>query len=179
MQFPTRVPVGFLIGACLTLAAAPVTYKVCRHFQSPLESFYLGTYLKASVMPSRTLLSGRPLLHRFYIVTVNGHDATPATLPSTMAGLSGRFVDVQPSTFAQWLRAAIYHGETPGDLIAVPLIVWASLSAGFLVAGAIFDFQRRRKAREGEQLRGPESMTVSQFNKTIRRKEKGFAFRTR
>src|SRR5579863_5669160 len=100
MQFPTRVPVGLVIGACLTLAAAPVTYKTWRHFQSPLESFYLGTYLKASVMPGKTLLSGRPLLHRFYIVTVNGHDATPGTLPPTMADLSGRFVDVQPSVFA-------------------------------------------------------------------------------
>ena len=117
MQFPTRIPVGFLIGVCLTLAAAPVTYKLWRHFESPLESFYLGTYLKASVMPSKTLLSGRPLLHRFYIVTVNGHDATPATLPAAMAGLSGRFINVQPSVFAQWLRAAVYHGETPGDLI--------------------------------------------------------------
>jgi len=179
MQFPTRVPVGFLIGACLAVAAAPLTYKTWRHFQSPLESFYLGTYLKASVMPSRTLLSGRPRLHRFYVVTVNGHDATPGTLPATMAGLSGRFVDVQPSVFAQWLRAAIYHGETPGDLIAAPLIVWASLAAVFLIAGGIFDFRRRRKAREGEQLRGPESMTVSQFNKTIPRKEKGFALHTR
>jgi hypothetical protein len=179
MQFPTRVPVGFIIGACLALAAAPLTYKTWRHFQSPLESFYLGTYLKASVMPSRTLLSGRPLLHRFYIVTVNGHDATSGTLPATMVGLSGRFVDVQPSVFAQWLRAAIYHGETPGDLIAPRLIVWASLAAVFLIAGGIFDFHRRRKAREGEQLRGPESMTVTQFNRTIPRKEKGFALRTR
>jgi membrane protein implicated in regulation of membrane protease activity len=96
-----------------------------------------------------------------------------------MAGLSGRFVDVQPTVFAQWLRAAIYHGETPGDLIAVPLIVWASLATVFLVVGATFDFRRRRKAREGEQLRGPESMTVRQFNRTIPRKEKGFALRTR
>jgi len=179
MQFPTRIPVGFLIGACLTLAAAPVTYKFWQHFQSPLESFYLGTYLKASVMPSRALLSGRPLLHRFYIVTVNGHDATPGTLPQTMTGLSGRFVDVQPSVFAQWLRAAIYRGEKAGDLIAVPLMVWASIAAVLVVAGAIFDFRRRRRAREGEQLRGPESMTVSQFNRTIPRKEKGFALRTR
>ena len=179
MQFPTRIPIGFLIVACMTLAAAPLSYKTWRTFQSPLESFYLGTYLKSSVTPSRTLLSGRPLLHRFYIVTVNGYDATPGTLPSTMAGLSGRFVDVQPTVFAQWLRAAIYHGETPGDLIAVPLIVWASLATVFLVVGATFDFRRRRKAREGEQLRGPESMTVRQFNRTIPRKEKGFALRTR
>jgi|SRR5581483_4040008 len=179
MQFPTRIPVGFLLGACLTLAAAPLTYRAWRHFQSPLESFYVGTYLKASVLPSKTLLSRRPVLHRFYIVTVNGHDATPATLPSTIAGLSGRFVDVQPSVFAQWLRAAIYHGETPGDLIAVPFIVWASVAAILLVAGAAFDFRRRRRAREGEQLRGPESMTVAQFNRTIPRKEKGFALHTR
>jgi hypothetical protein len=179
MQFPTRVPIGFIVGAILTVAAAPLTYKSWRHFQSPLESFYLGTYLKASVMPSRTLLSGRPLLHRFYIVTVNGHDATSGTLPPTMAGLSSRFANVQPSVFAQWLRAAIYHGETPGDLIAVSLIAWASLAAVFLTAGGIFDFRRRRKAREGEQLRGPESMTVAQFNRTIPRKEKGFALRTR
>ena len=179
MQFPTRVPVGFILGACLAVAAAPLTYKTWRHFQTPLESFYLGAYLKASVMPSRTLLSGRPLLHRFYIVTVNGHDATPGTLPATMAGFSSRFVDVQPSAFAQWLRAAIYQGETPGDLIAAPLIVWASLAAVFLIAGGIFDFHRRRKAREGKQLRGPESMTVTQFNRTIPRKEKGFALHTR
>lgn len=179
MRFPTRIPVGFIIGACLTLAAAPLTYKTWRHFQSPLESFYLGTYLKASVMPSRTLLSGRPLLHRFYIVTVNGHDATPGTLPTTMTSLSGRFVDVQPSVFAQWLRAAIYHGETAGDLIAVPVIVSASIAAVLLIAGATFDSRRRRRAREGEHLRGPESMTVTQFNRTIPRKEKGFALHTR
>lgn len=179
MQFPTRVPVGFMLAACLVLAAAPLSYKTWRHFQSPLESFYLGTYLKASVMPSNALLSRRPLLHRFYIVTVDGHDATPGTLPATIAGLSGRFVNVQPYVFAQWLTAAIYHGETPADLIAVPLIVWATVAAMFLVAGATFDFRRRRKAREGEQLRGPETMTVSQFNKTIPRKEKGFALRTR
>jgi hypothetical protein len=179
MQFPTRLPVGFLIGACLAMAAAPITYETWRHFQSPLESFYLGTYLKASVMPSKTLLSGRPMIHRFYIVTANGHDATPATLPATISGLSGRFVDVQPSVFAQWLRVAIYHSETPGDLIAFPLMVWASVAAVLLVAGIIFDFRRRRRAREGEQLRGPESMTVAQFNRTIPRKEKGFALRTR
>ena len=179
MQFPTRVPVAFIVGACFAVAAAPLTFKTWQHFQSPLESFYLGTYLKASVMPSRTLLSGRPLLHRFYVVTINGHDATPATLPPTMAGLSGRFVDVQPSVFAQWLRAAIYHGDTPGDLIAGPVITWAAVAALLFVAGVIFDFRRRRKAREGEQLRGPESMTVPQFNKTIPRKEKGFVLRTR
>lgn len=179
MQFPTRVPVGFIVGACLAMFAAPVTYKAWRHFQSPLEVFYLGTYLKASVMPSQALLSRRPLLHRFYIVTVNRHDATPGTLPPTSAGLSGRFVDVQPSVFAQWLRGAIYQGETPGDLIAVPLISWGVCATLLFVAGIVFDFRRRQKAREGEQLRGPESMTVRQFNKTIPRKEKGFALRTR
>ena len=179
MQFPTRVPVGFLVGACLALTAAPLTYKMWRQLQSPLESFYLGTYLKATLTPSNALLSRRPLLHRFYVVTVNGHDATPGTLPPTMAGLSGRFVDVQPTVFAQWLRAAIYHGETPGDLIALPLITWGICVAIFFVAGVAFDFRRRKKAREGEQLRGPESMTVSQFNRTIPRKEKGFVLRTR
>lgn len=81
--------------------------------------------------------------------------------------------------FAQWLRAVIYHGATPGDLIALPVIVWASIAAVLLITGTIFDFRRRRKAREGEQLRGPESMTVVQFNRTIPRKEKGFALRTR
>jgi hypothetical protein len=96
-----------------------------------------------------------------------------------MAGLSGRFVDVQPSVFARWLKAAIYRGETPGDLIAAPLMIWATVPAVFLVAGGVFDFRRRRRAREGEQLRGPESMTVSQFNRTIPRKEKGFGLRTR
>ena len=38
---------------------------------------------------------------------------------------------------------------------------------------------RAEAQREGEQLRGPESMTLAQFNRTIPGKEKGFALRTR
>ena len=175
--FPSRVPIGIVLACALSVALAPAVYKLWLHFQGPLEVFYLGSYAKANVLPNHSLL-GRPLTHRFYVVTVNGQDATPATLPTTMTTVSGRFVDVQPVLFAQWLKSVIYGGRDIGDILAVPFLAYISVCVVLLIVGATLDYRRRQRAREGEQLRGPETMTIDQFNRTTKGKEKGFALRT-
>ncbi len=179
--FPTRIPIGAILGTLSALATAPLIYAIWRHSFSALESFYLGTYVKASCLPSRTLLTNRPMLHKFWVVTVNGHYATPAIMPPTMQGVSGKLEDLVPSSFATWLRTAVYHGRPAGDLIATPLIIWAVCVAVLIVAGFVYDFKRKQRARDGEQLRGPERLTIEEFNRTtkVKREEQGFALRTK
>ena len=175
--FPSRVPIGVILGAVSALAAAPAIFGVWHHRQSPLEAFYLPSYAKAHVQLSRGLLTGKPIPHSFYLVTVNGTYAVPETMPADMRGVSGRFVNVQPSAYAAWLKLAIYHGQGLGELIETPLLLWGMCAIAAILTGAICDFRRRRDAREGELLRGPSMMTIAQFNRTTKQKgkEKGFA----
>ena len=175
--FPTRLPAGLLLGGLCALAAAPAVFAVWHRSQSPLESFYLPSYAKAHVQLSRGLLTGKPIPHSFYLVTVNGTYAVPETMPADMRGVSGRFVDIQPSAYAAWLKLAIYHGQGLGELLETPLSLWGMCAIAAILIGAICDFRRRRDAREGELLRGPSMMTIAQFNRTTKQKgkEKGFA----
>jgi hypothetical protein len=178
--FPTRLPAGLLLGGLCALAVAPVVFTVWHRSQSPLESFYLPSYAKAYVQPSHGLLTGKLIPHSFYLVTVNGTFAVPETLPPDMRGVSGRFVDVLPSAYAAWLKPAIYHGKTPVEVLELPLLIWASSGMLLILAGGVYDFRRRRRAREGWQLRGPEHKTIRQFNRLTkaRGKEKGFVLTT-
>src|SRR5206468_8315822 len=82
----------------------PPIYTLSLHDALPISA-----YLEASMLPSRTLLTKRPMPHTFWVVTVNGKYATEATLPPTMQGVSGHFESLVPSSFASWLQAAIYH----------------------------------------------------------------------
>src|SRR5664279_4457 len=178
--FPSRIPIGVILGAVFALAAAPAILGVWHHRQSPLESFYLPSYAKAYVQPSHGLLTGKLIPHSFYLVTVNGTYAVPETMPLDMHGVSGRFVDVLPSAYAAWLKPAIYHGKTPVEVLELPLLIWASSAMVLILAGAVYDFRRRRRAREGWQLRGPEHKTIPEFNRLTkaRGKEKGFVLTT-
>jgi len=178
--FPSRIPIGVILGAVFALAAAPAIFGVWHHRQSPLESFYLPSYAKAYVQPSHGLITGKPIPHSFYLVTVNGAYAVPETMPPDMRGVSGRFVDVLPSAYAAWLKLAIYHGRSPVEVLELPLLIWASSGMLLLLAGAVYDFRRRRRAREGWQLRGPEHKTIPEFNRLTkaRGKEKGFVLTT-
>jgi hypothetical protein len=178
--FPSRLPIGLILGCCLTLAIAPLTYSIWRHSQSTLESFYLGEYAKANFSLSKTLLSNRPITQQYYIVTIDGNYATPDTIRTAKPQqISGRFVSVQSRAFALWLKEVVYNGRTLGELIEVPILVWLFTGLVLVIAGGAIDFRRRLIAREGEQLRGPETMTVRQFNATIKRKERGFAIHTK
>jgi hypothetical protein len=179
--FPSRIPYVTILGVLATLALAPSVFLPWHSHQPTLETFYLGSYCKASLTPAHTPLTGHTITNKYWLVTVNYVYATPETLPHDMKGVSGRFVELRPAAYAAWLQQNIYHGETALELFEFPLLVWILLGSVCLLSGAIYDFRRRQRAREGQQLRGPSTMTIDQFNRTtrVRGKEKGFALRTK
>ena len=179
--FPSRIPFGIILGVLVTLALAPVTFFLWHSRESPLETFYLWSYVKASVTPAHTPLTGRVIANSYYLVTVNDVYATPETLPPDMKGVSGRFVTLRPAIYAAWLQLNIYGGRAALEVFECPLVVWILLGSTCLLGGTIYDFRRRQRAREGQQLRGPSNMSIAEFNRTTRvpREERGFALRTR
>jgi hypothetical protein len=179
--FPSRIPYGTVLGVLATLALAPVTVLMWHSRLSALPSFYLESYVKASLTPAHTLLTGHVITNQYYFVTVNNLYATPETLPADMRGVSGRFVELRPAVYAAWLQQNVYGGRTPLEVFEFPVMIWILLGSGCLLSGAIYDFRRRQRAREGEQLRGPSNMSIDQFNRTtkVRRQERGFALRTK
>jgi hypothetical protein len=179
--FPSRIPFGLILGVLVGIALAPAIFLFWHSNLSTLESFYLWPYIKASATPEHTPVTGRVITNQYYMVTVNYVYATPETLPLDMKGVSGRFIQLRPAVYAAWLKLNIYHDRTPVEVFEFPLVAWMLLGSACLLTGSGFDFRRRQRAREGEQLRGPSTMTIDQFNRTTKvpRQERGFALRTK
>ncbi len=73
-----------------------------------------------------------------------------------------------PRDFYTWLRGRVYDGREVPQLLRTAIAVW-SLSAVLLFGlGAVLDFYRRKRAREGIKLRGGALMTIDQFNRATR-----------
>jgi hypothetical protein len=73
-----------------------------------------------------------------------------------------------PRDFHTWLRAVVYDGREVPRLLATPLACWSLAAVSLFGLGAVLDFYRRKRAREGIQLRGGVLMTVAQFNRATR-----------
>ncbi len=164
-NFPSRAPIGLILALMCALVAGAATFTLWRHTQGPLESFYLRSYFKASVMPSHRLMNKQRLTHRYYVLTVNGHFATEDNFPSIMQGVSGRNLELDSTQYCALLRALIYHGQNFPLLVKMPLVIWLGCVLCFLVAGGSYDYRRKKTVREGVLLRGPKLLTRRQFNR--------------
>ncbi len=92
-----------------------------------------------------------------------------------MEGVSVRYTDTTPDLFAGWLKQTVYENQTGVELLTWPLAAWGFLSFLFVIAAAIFTKKKRKAARRGERIRGPETMSVRQFNRSQGWEKKGFA----
>jgi hypothetical protein len=98
----------------------------------------------------------------------NGH-ALSVLGPEAGCAISVRVVNTNtPRDFHTWLRTAVYDGREVPQLLATPLAAWGVAAAFVFGLGAVLDFYRRKRAREGIQLRGGALMTVEQFNRATR-----------
>jgi hypothetical protein len=66
------------------------------------------------------------------------------------------------------LRNAVYNHRTCSQIVAPSLMVWAGLAVVCLVLGGNMDTRRKEAARRGVQIRGPELVTRSQFNRRVK-----------
>jgi hypothetical protein len=76
-----------------------------------------------------------------------------------------RFVETTPRIFASWLRTQIYGGHNVLELLRPPLLLWTAFLLCLFLCGLGWDFRRRKRAREGVALRGPELLSRRGFNR--------------
>jgi hypothetical protein len=93
---------------------------------------------------------------------------------TTVAGLdpaghaSVRFVATTPRIFGAWLRTQIYGGREFREVLQMPIALSIAIYFGLLLSGLSYDCVRRKRAREGVPLRGPDLMTRRAFNRATK-----------
>jgi hypothetical protein len=170
-NFPLRAPIGLIAGSLLAVFSIVPVMAVWEGLQSPVGRFYLGQYVV-------TYLSGTPIgtvatffkgtkQHTYHVLVQNGHllSGPPAeTGPMSVHVVQGE----NPAAFHAWLCASVYGGRDVPDLFRAASQVWCFVALFTFGFGAVLDFRRRKRAREGEQLRGGEVLTVDEFNRVTK-----------
>jgi hypothetical protein len=166
-NFPTRAPVGLIAGFLLGVFSILPILVVWQRIQPPVQRFYLGqyvvTYLSATPIGTVAAFFKGSNEHTYHVLAQNGHlvsGAVAGTRPLTVHVVHGG----DPAAFHAWLRTQTYGGREVPDLVRGPIGIWSFVAVGMFGVGALLDFRRRKRAREGMQLRGGEMLTVDEFN---------------
>jgi hypothetical protein len=172
-NFPTRAPVGMLLGTILGLFSIAPVYFVWHHFQPPLERFYWPQYLGSTLAetPVGAVISffhSRQKARTYFVLLQNGRPVTRAIHIDPATPVSVRFIETTPRIFCSWLCTQIYRGNNVAELLRAPLLLWASLALILVLCGLVWDFHRRKQAREGVPLRGPELLSRRDFNRVTK-----------
>jgi hypothetical protein len=184
----------FLISVAVAGAGLWLRYQA----STPVQQYWLPTYLSASIAPG----FGVPVsTYRLMLVVhpdggtyaPNERDVEPGStwMPdggrvpfvlSQNAARQGRKLILTPprlwknTLVKERLRDTVYRGQAPADLARVPLLV----GLAFLIAGLIVAIPRdkgnARVRKHGRRLRGPEEVTAAEFNR--RNKSDGIGFIT-
>ena len=181
-NFPTRAPLGMLLGGLLAFLSMVPIYAVWHHLQPPLERFYFPQYIGSTLAqtPVGTVISFFTSRRntRTYLVLMQGGKPATSTAGLDPAGrISVRHVQTTPRIFGLWLQNQIYGGREFREVLQVPLAIWIATALGLLFAGVSYDFVRRKRAREGVALRGPDLLTRREFNRAT--KGDGFTLHVR
>ena len=167
-NFPIRAPIGMLLGVVLGLFTAVPVFVVWYRFEAPLERFYLpqftGSTLAQTPIGTVTSIFHSRRITRTYFVLMQGNSPLTGSALSGPEGISVQFVETTPRIFGTWLRNHIYGGRTFREVVEVPVVAWTGTFFIILLAGIVWDFLRRKRAREGVKLRGPDLLTRTEFN---------------
>jgi hypothetical protein len=181
-NFPTRAPVGMLLGTVLGLLSIVPVFALWHRSRGPLERFYFPQYLGSTLAqtPVGTAVSyfgSRRNTRRYVVLLQNGKPLTGRSLLTKGKPVSIRFVETTPHIFSLWLQNQIYGGREFRAVLQTPLALWAALGISLFLAGLAWDCARRKRAREGVSLRGPDLLTRRAFNRTT--KGDGFTLHVR
>jgi len=172
-NFPTRAPVGMILGSVLGLLSFVPVFGLWHHYQPPLERFYFPQYAGSTLAQTfvGTVISffqSRRNVRTYFVLMQGGRPVTHTMIPDPAQHFSVRSVETTPRIFATWLRAQIYGGRAFRHLLRVPLALSYAVGLSFFLFGCVLDFRRRRRAREGVQLRGPDLMSRRAFNRVTK-----------
>jgi hypothetical protein len=175
-NFPSRAPVGLITGSLSAVLCLIPILAVWHLLQTPVRKFYFSQYvlsfLSQTAVGSVAAFFRHSHSHIYQVLVQKGH--LVSGVPDPRFALSVRAVQFDsPAPFYAWVRNHIYSGSDLPDLLQVPLAVWCLLGPLLFGLGVALDFRRRKRAREGQQLRGGELLSVDQFNRAT--KGDGFA----
>jgi hypothetical protein len=179
-NFPTRAPVGMLLGTVLGLFSVIPIFAVWHHFQPPLERFYLPQYLGSTLAQTPfgmvvSFFHSRRKTRTYFVLLQNGRPVNGTIGIDPARLLSARSVETTPRIFGSWLRTQIYGGHRVLELLRTPLLLWTVFALSLFLGGLVSDFRRRKRAREGVPMRGPELLSRGNFNRVT--KGDGFTLR--
>jgi hypothetical protein len=172
-NFPTRAPVGLLLGAVLGLVSIVPVFAVWHHYQPPFERFYFPQYIGSALAqtPIGTLTSffhSRRNTRTYFVLMQGGRPVTNAAVLDPARPVSIRFVETTPRIFGAWLQHQIYGGRAFREVLQLPIALSIALYFSLVLAGLAYDCVRRKRAREGVALRGPDLMTRGAFNRATK-----------
>ena len=159
-----------LLGCFFGLFFVVPIFAAWHRFEPPLERFYLPQYLGSTLAqtPVGTVLwffHSRQKTRTYFVLLQNGRPVTRAIHIDPATPVSVRFIKTTPRIFGSWLRTQIYRGNNVAELLRAPILLWASLALILVLCGLVWDFHRRKQAREGVPLRGPELLSRRDFNR--------------
>jgi type IV secretory pathway TraG/TraD family ATPase VirD4 len=186
-RWQRAMPVWFVSVILLALASGIGVWQYRQTFVwTPLQRFYLSAYVRSALANSLGIRSGR---YRVLMVTNRrgsrlaiDDEVVPVTTAAGEATFalselgrragSGRLVwrDVSyyHAGFHDYLKIAIYADQTLSDLARPSLWAAFAVFVAGLVIGIPNDVRRARSRRHGRRLKGPELMSVRQFNRRTR-----------
>src|SRR5260370_34677946 len=111
-NFPTRAPVGLLLGAVLGFFLVIQIVAIWHFCQLPIEKFYFGeslsSYLSQTPVGTIAAFFKHSRRHEYYVLVQNGH-ALLATGSETGSAISVRVIHTNtPRDFHTWLCTAVY-----------------------------------------------------------------------
>jgi hypothetical protein len=172
-NFPTRAPVGMLLGAVLGLVSFIPVFAIWHHYRPPLERFYFPQYIGSTLAqtPIGTVISffgPRRNTRTYFVLMQGGRPVTSAAGLDPASHVSVRFVETTPRIFGAWLQHQIYGGREFREVLQVPIAFSIVLYFSLFLFGLSYDCVRRKRAREGVPLRGPDLMTRRAFNRATK-----------
>jgi hypothetical protein len=172
-NFPSRAPLGMILGTVLGLfSIAPISILWHRSLP-PVERFYLPQFIGSTLAqtPIGTIVSffhGRRTARTYFVLMQSDRPVTRAGGLDSTRHLTVRFVETTPHIFGTWLQTQIYSGRELRELLQVPIALWVAAYFTLFFFGLSVDFARRKRAREGVALRGPELLSRRNFNRATK-----------
>ena len=159
-----------LLGTILGLLSIIPIFALWHRTPPPLERFYLPQYIGSTLAqtPIGTVISffnSRRNTRTYFVLMQSGRPVTSAKGLDPTRPVLVRFVTTTPRIFNVWLQNQIYSGQEFREVVRAPLSLWAGIALSLFLCGILFDFRRRKRAREGVPLRGPGLLTRGQFNR--------------
>ena len=150
-----------LLALVLSLAACVFFVWLWIKHLPLVERYDMPAYIHSSIPEV-------PFWNTYTLVTHDGHLAMPneeGTFSLIRAHKGATFIN-------SWMRMWVYHGSV-WWVLRVPLGAGGLLALLLLIIGGRLDRRYNSDARDGRNLRGPQLVSAGQFNRRIKRGERG------